>query len=175
MRHSPVMPGDSARDAAVSALYGAASVRLIAVLRGLGATAPDAEEVVQEAFARLLVHWDQARSYDEPVAWVRTVAVRIWISRERRRSSGRRAVARLVARRTVPPSQPGVERLVMAEALAKLPRQQRVVLVLHYMEDLPVEAIAHTLQVPVGTVKSRLSRGRTALQTLLTAEAPDHA
>lgn len=169
------MPGGSERDAAASALYGAASGRLIAVLRGLGASEPEAQEVVQEAFARLLVHWEQARNFDEPVAWVRTVAVRIWISRQRRQSSGRRAVRRLVGRRVVPPSEPGVERLMMAQALARLPKPQRTVLVLHYMEDLPVEAIAHALDVPVGTVKSRLSRGRDTLQDLLTTEAPDHA
>ena len=159
----------------MSALYVAASGRLIAVLRGLGASEPDAEEVVQEAFARLLVHWDQARSFDEPVAWVRTVAVRIFISRQRRHSSDRRAVLRLVGRRVAPPVEPNVERLVMAQALARLPGLQRTVLVLHYMEDLPVEAIARTLDVPVGTVKSRLSRGRDALQDLLNTEAPDHA
>jgi RNA polymerase sigma-70 factor (ECF subfamily) len=169
------MPGGSERDAAVSALYVAASSRLIAVLRGLGASEPDAEEVVQEAFARLWVRWDQARNYDEPVAWVRTVAVRIWISRQRRHSSGRRAVLRLVGRRVVPPAEPDVEQLVMAQALSRLSGPQRTVLVLHYMEDLPVEAIARTLDVPVGTVKSRLSRGRDALQDLLTTEAPDHA
>src|SRR5947209_7360608 len=112
------MPRSSDRDDAVSALFGAASGRLVAVLRGLGACEPDAEEVVQEAFARLVVHWDKARDYDEPVAWVRTVAVRIWISRQRRQSSGRRAVSRLSGRRTPAVSEPDVERLLLARALS---------------------------------------------------------
>jgi RNA polymerase sigma-70 factor (ECF subfamily) len=37
------------------------------------------------------------------------------------------------------------------------------VIVLHYLADLPVDEVAALLEVPVGTVKSRLSRGRTAL------------
>jgi RNA polymerase sigma-70 factor (ECF subfamily) len=48
-------------------------------------------------------------------------------------------------------------------ALRRLPLAQREVLVLHYVAELAVEQVAAELRVPVGTVKSRLARGRAAL------------
>ena len=58
----------------------------------------------------------------------------------------------------------------MLEALHRLPMNHRVVVVLHYYLDLDVATIAKELEVPVGTVKSRLGRARAELGTLLTAE-----
>jgi RNA polymerase sigma-70 factor (ECF subfamily) len=57
------------------------------------------------------------------------------------------------------------------QALATLSPEHRAVLVLHELCDLSVEEIASQLRVPRGTVKSRLSRGRTALAGLLTEPA----
>jgi len=51
--------------------------------------------------------------------------------------------------------------------MAGLPRVFREVIVLHYLADLPVDEVAGILDVPVGTVKSRLSRGRAALAARL--------
>ena len=53
---------------------------------------------------------------------------------------------------------------LVAAALAALPVSQRVVLVLRYTDDLSLEAIAHLTDLPVGTVKSRLSRGSEAIR-----------
>jgi RNA polymerase sigma factor (sigma-70 family) len=63
----------------------------------------------------------------------------------------------------------------LAQALRTLPIRQRQVLVLHYLVDLPVEEVAHTLGMPNGTVKILLSRGRHALAAKLgeTAEVLD--
>ena len=68
------------------------------------------------------------------------------------------------------------DHLAIIDALHALPEQQRHVIALHYLADLPVEQIATELGVPTGTVKSRLSRGRHALASTLTrAEgAVDH-
>lgn len=52
-------------------------------------------------------------------------------------------------------------------ALQALPLQQRVVVVMYYLNNLSLQEIAETLQVPVGTVKSRLHYGRRALQNNL--------
>ncbi|WP_432493796.1 sigma factor-like helix-turn-helix DNA-binding protein [Kineococcus gypseus] len=63
---------------------------------------------------------------------------------------------------------PAVEaRLDVQRALTRLPEAQRVALVLVDMYDVPVAEAAQVLGVPVGTVKSRCSRGRTALAELL--------
>jgi RNA polymerase sigma factor (sigma-70 family) len=58
----------------------------------------------------------------------------------------------------------------VVEALGRLPLPMREVLVLHHCLDLPVETVATQTGVSVGTVKSRLSRGRERLAELL---APD--
>ena len=55
----------------------------------------------------------------------------------------------------------------LAQALGALPAGQRAVLVLRYTEDLTVEAIADELDLPQGTVKSRLSRGSEAIRSEL--------
>jgi RNA polymerase sigma-70 factor (ECF subfamily) len=52
----------------------------------------------------------------------------------------------------------------MYDALASLPLQQRVVVVLYYMNDLSLQEISEILTVPVGTVKSRLHYGRIAMR-----------
>ena len=56
---------------------------------------------------------------------------------------------------------------VIHAALAKLPASQRMALVLHYIDDLPVLEIAEVLNIPEGTVKSRLHNGRARLRKLL--------
>ena len=57
------------------------------------------------------------------------------------------------------------------EAVLSLPPESRAVVVLFYYEDLTVEQIAKTLKIPQGTVKSRLSRAREKLRTMLCEEA----
>ena len=54
-----------------------------------------------------------------------------------------------------------------------LPPEQRTAVVLFYYEDLSLREIARTLRVPEGTVKSRLSRGRGRLRTLLSEDAAE--
>ena len=58
-------------------------------------------------------------------------------------------------------------------ALDRLPADQRRALVLHHLCDLSVAQVATEVGAPVGTVKARLSRGRTALQHLLSANEMD--
>jgi RNA polymerase sigma-70 factor (ECF subfamily) len=59
----------------------------------------------------------------------------------------------------------GTERIVTA--INQLPEEYRVVSTLYFMEDLSYEEIAHVLECPVGTVRSRLHRGRKMLQKAL--------
>lgn len=55
-------------------------------------------------------------------------------------------------------------------ALGKLPREYRMALVLHYLEGFQVQEIAEMLEIPEGTVKSRLHRGRDKMKALLSEE-----
>lgn len=156
--------GDPAAD--VAALYRRTWPRLIGVLVSIGGSRADAEEVAQDAYVKLLARWDSIRRYDDPDAWVRAVAVRTLISRLRRQQVANRALARFTGRPDTVRGPDG-DALDVAAALARITPDQRAVVVLHHVMDLPVEQIADELQVAPGTVKSRLARARQALAPLL--------
>lgn len=157
--------------AEVAVVYGRACGPLIGLLTVMGGSTTDAEEIAQDAFVKLLEHWPRVRGYDNVDAWLRTVAVRMLISRHRRRGVAGRGLRRLAARSdTVTPPEPTDTRLDLAEALASLPVGYRAVVLLHHIHDLPVDEVAALLRVPVGTVKSRLARARAALAPLLTED-----
>ena len=133
--------------------YGRFVVQVYAVTGSLA----EAEDAVQEAFARASVHWGRIGNYDSPEAWVRRVALNVAFT-----GSGRRVVE--VLARAQPPAPPlPADSLELVEALKALPLPFRQVLVLHYLADLPVERIAGELGIAVGTAKSRLARARQAL------------
>ena len=155
----------------VAALYARACPALVGLLTAIGGNRADAEEVAQDAFVRLLEHWGKVRDYADPEAWLRTVAVRVLVSRHRRRQVAARGLA-VLGRRAAPAlhaAGPGHD-MELEEALAGLPVDRRAVLVLHHLYDLPVAEVAELLHVPTGTVKSRLSRARAALAPLLADE-----
>jgi RNA polymerase sigma-70 factor (ECF subfamily) len=123
----------------------------------------EAEEVAQDAFVRLLPRWDKVSRYEDPEAWVRLVAFRLLSNRLA-------ALRRTGASPDVAP--PTGEAIDVMRALATLPLEQRQVVVLHHLLDLPVEEVARVLRLPVGTVKSRLGRARQALAPVLRIEVP---
>jgi RNA polymerase sigma-70 factor, ECF subfamily len=153
----------------VRTLYTAAYGRLVGILAVAAGDRDEAEEVVQEAFVRLLPRWSKISRYDDPEAWVRQVAFRLLANRRRRRRLAHRL--QLGAREGLPAN--SEESLDVSRALAALPFNQRQVVVLHHLLDLPVDQVAAELGVPVGTVKSRLARARAALLPLLGAEVAD--
>ena len=135
-----------------------------------------AEELAQEAYVKAWSHWRKVSRYDQPAAWVRQVATRLAVSRWRR---GKVAAAWLSRNRTVSVTAPPDETsTVLVQALLQIPEAQRRAIVLHHLADLPVEEVAHLEHCPVGTIKARLSRGRSALALLLSdqpADAPNGA
>jgi RNA polymerase sigma-70 factor (ECF subfamily) len=155
----------------VAALYARACPSLVGLLIAIGGDRADAEEVAHDAFVRLLEHWGSVREYADPEAWLRTVAVRLLVSRHRRRQVAVRGLAAIGRRAATaaPAAGPGHD-VELAEGLAGLPVDQRAVLVLHHLHDLTVTEVAELLRVPTGTVKSRLSRARAALAPLLVDE-----
>jgi RNA polymerase sigma-70 factor (ECF subfamily) len=125
----------------------------------------EAEDAVQEAFARAVAAGDRFRRVDNPEAWLRTVALNVLRRRWRRASLFRALTPRLAT----PADVPGIseDHVAVVQGLRSLPFQQRETLALFYLGDLSVQEIAATLGVADGTVKSRLTRGRTALAGLL--------
>ena len=156
-------------DVEIQELYAASYRRLLGQLIGVTGSVAEAEDVVQEAFVRGLDHPARLLDADNPEAWLRTVAVNCARSRWRR---ARRLVG-LAPRLIEEPRDADTDgHLVLLQALRKLPAGQREVIALHHLADLTVEQVADTLDLPTGTVKARLSRGRAALSTLLVKERP---
>lgn len=152
-------------------LYADSYSRLVGVLSLVAGDRAEAQDVVQEAFARLIPRWSTVGRYDDPEAWVRKVAFRLLSNR-------RRQFRRLVLGDSTEESVPSAvedHRTDVSRALARLPLAQRQVVVLFHLFDLSVSEVAAELRVPAGTVKSRLSRARAALAPLLREDVRDHA
>ncbi|MFF6981365.1 SigE family RNA polymerase sigma factor [Streptomyces sp. NPDC008343] len=136
----------------------------------------EAQDVVQEAFAKGWVRRRQMDRDGHPEAWIRTVAWRLAVSRWR----VRRRTADAWRRGGTPPPHvepPGPDHLLLVDALRELPAQQRRTLTLHYLCDLSVEQVAAETGLSASTVKTHLVRGRAALARRLhdprIEEAPD--
>ncbi|GAA5194714.1 SigE family RNA polymerase sigma factor [Rugosimonospora acidiphila] len=154
-------------------LYAGQYRRLVALLTAIAGSRTEAEEAVQEAFVRALGLSGRRAVVDDPEAWLYRVSVNIVRSRWRRVLAARRAVARLHASDGPPTDGPDRvdSRMALLGALRRLPFEQREALVLHYLADLPIDAVAARVGSPVGTVKARLSRGRAALARMLGEES----
>ncbi|WP_308193146.1 RNA polymerase sigma factor [Micromonospora trifolii] len=125
----------------------------------------EAQDLVQEAYARAWRQWGRLSAHPAPEAWLRLVVSRLATDRWRR-LRGLRGALRLAG---APPSvsPPNEDSVLLVQALRQVPATHRRALALHYLFDMPVEEIAVEIGVPVGTVKSWLSRGRARLAALL--------
>jgi len=154
-----------ADDGYVREVYEASYRRLLAQAYAVAGDRVEAEDAVQEAFARAVAAGDRFRRVDNPEAWLRTVALNVLRRRWRRASLFRALTPRLAT----PADVPGIseDHVAVVQGLRSLPFQQRETLALFYLGDLSVQEIAATLGVAEGTVKSRLTRGRTALAAVM--------
>jgi RNA polymerase sigma factor (sigma-70 family) len=149
--------------------------RLVGQLYALCGSLSEAEDAVQEAFVRAIEKPRRFEQLENPEAWLRMVALNIARSRFRRISTLHRIISR-----TGPPADavPGLtpDHVALVDVLRHLPWDQREVITLYHIVDLPVREIAAQLGVPQGTVKARLSRGRSRLAPLVRefAEEVDH-
>lgn len=124
-----------------------------------------AEDIVQTALAKVYSRWSRLSARGEPGGYVHRAVVNAAID-ERRRPWRRELSAAYLPDRSAPPDD-GLTVEVLA-ALARLPRRQRAVVVLRYVEDLDVDATAALLGIATGTVKSQAAKGLTALREVLT-------
>lgn len=126
--------------------------------------AADCEDAVQETLRRAWEKRDRLREPSALRAWLIRILLNVCrdIQREHRRQI---PVEQLPDR----PQQAG-EHLLM-DALMTLPPKYRAVIILHHAEGFEVAEMAHMLGIPQGTVKSRLARGRYALEKAYEKEA----
>lgn len=145
--------------------------------RYLSAMGEDVEDAVQEIFVEL---WRSAPRFDPAIgsepAFIATIAHRRLISRQRRAGKRRAvpvdAVAEPAAR--VPlrdPAQLRDEARAAAEAFERLNDEERHIIELSLYHGLTHERIAALINIPVGTVKTRIRRGLIRLRQLMTERA----
>ena len=145
--------------------------------------ADEAEDLVQETTLRALRGFDTFRA-DGPIrAWLLTILRNLFINGYRRRVRAPRPVSLDALENPDPlmPCAPGPERQVfsrmeheaLARAVAALPTDYREVLILSDIRGLSYQEISEQVGVPVGTVRSRLSRARSRVRRALFAWRPD--
>lgn len=152
--------------------YRATAHRVIHLVYAVTGDLTLAQDATQEAYAKAWGDWDRVSTHDDPLAWVRTVARRIAISEWRRVQARGRAVTRHGP--PTPQPAPNDDRVAVVAALRQLSPVLRETVALHYLADRSIEQIAAELDVPPGTVKARLHRGRTQLADLLRGTTTDH-
>ena len=119
-----------------------------------------ARDLTQEAFVRLFGRWRQVA---EPRAYVYLVATNLARRTWTRRSTEHAALRTAYAREEVV----AAPDLGVRDAVERLPRTWRDVVVLHYFADLPVAEVARQLGQPEGTVRRRLTEARALLAPTL--------
>ena len=137
-----------------------------------------AEELLQDCFLRVYDHIDSVDGCSSLRPWLHRIIVNLsynWAAKKRLRLVSLEEVfERLLS---VPRSSPERalerEQMVQAvdEAIRALAMPQRAVVVLFYLQGFSVAEIAHTLECPVGTVKSRLHNARKVLKRRLQADS----
>lgn len=139
----------------------------------LSGSAADAEDLVQQAFLAAHAKLDQLREPTKVRAWLIAVVRNAYRKSIRR---DRPVTFSAIGTNPEPVGESDLEQLVSADsvqtALGELPEEFRSTLILYYFDDLSYKEIADLLDVPIGTVMSRLSRGKTHLRQKL---LPDFA
>jgi len=157
---------------AFSELFSRYKQPLFGLFRRRVADPAQAEELTQETFLAVL----RASSRYEPRALFRTYLYAIGfrlLRAHRRKVAFRATFLEAAAEVCAPTSQNAVDAdLLLRQAVGKLERLDREILLLREFEKLSYAEIAELLSLPVNTVRSRLFRARMALRELLTAPAP---
>jgi RNA polymerase sigma-70 factor, ECF subfamily len=138
-----------------------------------------ADELLQDCLERALKKLHLLRQDESLRAWAFTLMHRVFCNSLRglrRRRQLEAAHARAIDD-SVGPAQPGVVELrAVIERLGDLPEEQRAVIVLIALEEVSYQEAARILEIPLGTVMSRLARGREKLRNLVdSARAPERA
>ncbi|WP_203247912.1 RNA polymerase sigma factor SigW [Sporosarcina beigongshangi] len=152
--------------------------RLYQVCYRMLGNAQEAEDIAQEAFVRAYTNihtYDQNRKFS---TWLFRIATNLCIDRIRKKkpdyyldaevpgTEGLNMYSQIAAPDELPEEQ--VEKMEMQERIhyeiGRLPDKYRSVIILRYIEELPLQEISDILKLPLGTVKTRVHRGREALR-----------
>ncbi|MET0985270.1 MAG: RNA polymerase sigma factor [Steroidobacteraceae bacterium] len=134
----------------------------------------DADDLVQLATERALQRYAQWDGESKFESWMFGIMRNAWIDEARSRKRQSQVLAPEEAGEHVGDRglEPQEAAWSVQAALEQLPEEQRLVIGLVLVEGLAYKEAAHVLDIPIGTVMSRLARGREALQGLLKAKHP---
>lgn len=125
-----------------------------------------AEELTQEALARLCNHWSKLPSAEDAERWLMRVAFNLAKSQFRMRTTRRRVLDRYGHSLALTDrQQDGATVIAVRSAVASLPERERRALILRYFNDLPVIEVALEMSCPEGTVKTLTAQAIRRLRT----------
>lgn len=145
--------------------------RLRRFARALSRDAADADDLVQIALERALARLEQWSEGTRLDSWMYRIMKNAWIDEVRFRQRRDRRFAPEEAGLSVGADDPGFETRLRAmsveQAMEALPDEQRLAVGLVLVEGLSYKEAAAVMEVPMGTLTSRLARGRAALEAQL--------
>ena len=140
----------------------------------LAGSGPDAEDLVQQTFLIAQQKLHQLRDEQRELAWLCTVLRRCYLRSVRRRRPVPAATLDLDLSTVVQEVRKvdEIDEEALQKAIATLPEDYKVVVLMFYFEMKSYKEIAADLGIPLGTVMSRLSRAKRSLRHLLAASDP---
>lgn len=143
----------------------------------LAGAASDAEDLTQEAFVKAQEKLDQLRETATARAWLLSIARNAFLQKYRRDQRARELPLESLAELCDEPEEQSwaleeIDAEKLQEALAELPEEFRTPLVLYYFDDCSYKDIAQQMDVPIGTVMSRLARAKGHLRKRLSPSRP---
>lgn len=128
-----------------------------------------AEDLTQETLAKVFAHWGPR--LQNPAAYAQTTLVRTWISHQRRRTHHEEPRAALPD--SPAPGDDRELRMVLRAALLRLEPLDRAVVVLRYLDDVPVDDVGRVLGLSATAVRSRAKRALDKVRATLGDHLPD--
>lgn len=178
-RIEQVLKGDQSAYADIVNLY---QHKLYQVCYRMLNNKQESEDIAQEAFIRAYINlhtFDQKRKFS---TWIYRIATNLCIDRIRKKkpdyyldaevagTDGLDMYSKIASTEQLPEQQ--LEQMELQERIqyeiSRLPEKYRSVIVLKYIEELSLQDISEILDMPLGTVKTRIHRGREALRKQLT-------
>ena len=136
----------------------------------LSGSSADAEDLTQEAFGKALAHLPQLREPDRARAWLFRILRNLYLHKVRDQKRHRQIPLDAVGdlpQLQVEDAMPEVDPARLQQALDELDEAFRTPIILFYFEEFSYRDIAEQMELPIGTVMSRLARGKAYLRTRL--------
>jgi RNA polymerase sigma-70 factor (ECF subfamily) len=138
----------------------------------LSGSGPDAEDLTQEAFCKAQLHMHQLRDAASAKPWLFRILRNVYLQRIRAEKNQHCVSLEDMGELPddPPPSIPPIEPERLQEALNQLPEVFRTPVILYYFDEFSYRDIAEQMDLPIGTVMSRLARAKVYIRNRLSPE-----